>query len=274
MQLAARLASRISPENRDRIKSATGVALFHALLGYALITSLGFDLPAAVADELKMFEVAEPPPPPPTRPAAPDRAQAKRARPKDAEGAASPANLRDTPTEIMAPKPEIVIPVPPPVVIAPIAGAGNVARAGAANVPGPGTGSGGQGTGLGSGTQGSGTGGGGGGGARGVRARFLSGEIRDSDYPDAAYDARAGGVVQLSFVVMPNGRVRNCKVTRSSGRADLDSTTCRLIERRFRYRPARDADGKPIAETVRGRHVWEVGPEPPPIDVEPTIPDP
>ena len=265
---------QVTEENRDRLKSALGVGLFHALLGYALVTSLGFAPGIPAIDELKMFEVVEEPPPPPTKPARPDKAQAKRARPKNAEGAASPANLRDTPTQIVAPKPEIVLPLPPPVIVAPVAGQGDVARAGAAQVPGPGTGSGGQGTGLGSGTQGSGTGGGGGGGAGGVRARFLSGSIRDSDYPEAAYRRRIGGTVHLRFVVLPNGRVRQCAVTRSSGSAELDAVTCRLIERRFRYRPARDARGKPIAETVRGQHLWEIGPEPPPIDVEPTIIDP
>jgi protein TonB len=60
-------------------------------------------------------------------------------------------------------------------------------------------------------------------------------------------------------------------VTRSSGSRALDSTTCRLIQSRFRYRPARDGAGKPIAETIRGEHSWELGPEPPPIEIEPEI---
>ena len=94
------------------------------------------------------------------------------------------------------------------------------------------------------------------------------------DYPDAAYERRISGTVFLRFVVDPTGRVSECTVTRSSGSRELDATTCRLILRRFRYRPARDAQGNPIASVVRGEHQWEVGPEPPPIDVEPDIPDP
>jgi protein TonB len=69
--------------------------------------------------------------------------------------------------------------------------------------------------------------------------------------------------VFVSFVVGPSGRVDSCKITRSSGNRDLDATTCRLIQRRFRYRPARDGSGKAITETVRGEQEWEVGPEPP-----------
>jgi len=53
----------------------------------------------------------------------------------------------------------------------------------------------------------------------------------------------------------------------------LDSTTCRLIMSRFRYRPALDPDGRPVAETIRGEHEWVLEPEPPPVDVEPDVPD-
>ena len=261
----------LDQDRRDRLKSAVAVGALHALLAYAFLTGLGFDIPGEVGNQLKLFEVTEEPPPPPAKPAPPDTAESEIAKPKEAEGAASPKNLRDTPTEIVVPKPEILIPVPPPVIAAPVAGLGNLAAAGASDIPGPGTGSGGQGTGLGSGEYGSGTGGGGGG--RGTNARWLRGAIYDSDYPRSAYEGRIGGTVFLRFRVAPDGRVSDCAVTRSSGHRELDAVTCRLIMRRFRYRPARDARGRPVAEVIRGEHVWEVSPEPPPIDVEPDIPD-
>jgi protein TonB len=265
---------QVDQENRDRIKSAAGVALFHALLGYAFLTGLGFDLPGEAAERLKMFQVNEEPPPPPAEPARPEKAESRVHKPKDPEGAASPANLKDTPTEIMAPPPEIRLPVPPPVIAAPAAGQGNAAAAGAALVPGPGTGSGGIGTGLGSGARGNGTGGGGGGAGRGIPARWLSGRIHDRDYPRAAYERGIGGTVYLRFTVAPSGRVSDCTVTRSSGSAALDETTCRLIVQRFRYRPARNAEGKPIAQVISGEHLWELAPEPPPVEVEPDLPEP
>ena len=263
----------LTDQNRDRLKSAAGVSVFHALMGYALLVGLGFKVPESVADELKIFTVAEEPPPPAVPPPPEKVEKSQREKPKDPEGAAAPPNLKDTPTQIVAPPPEIPIPVPPPITAAPIAGQGNADSAGAAQVPGPGTGRGGQGTGLGSGMQGTGTGGGGGGAGRGVRARWISGEIRGSDYPDRAYRAKISGSVYLRFVVAPNGRVSDCTVTRSSGSAELDATTCRLIRQRFRYRPARDGAGRPIAETVRGQHDWEVAPEPPVTWVEPDIVD-
>lgn len=241
--------------NRDRLKSVLGVAVFHALLGYALVVGLGFDVVQQVSEELKMFDVAEELPPPPVVEPPPAGPMTKEKKTPNPEGAASPANLKDTPTPVVAPPPEVRIEVPPPIVAAPIAGQGTAPAAGAAPVPGPGTGSGGQGTGTGSGTHGNGTGGGGGGGVR-TRAEWISGSIEQSDYPRAAAEVRAGGTVHLRFVVQPNGRVNGCRVTRSSGRQDLDTATCRLLEQRLRYRPARDLWGRAVPEAVIGDHVW------------------
>jgi protein TonB len=265
---------QMNSENRDRLKSAAGVAAFHALLGYAFLTGLGYEVANSVGEELKMFDVFEEPPPPPAEPPPPEKVlKSAKPKPKDPEGAASPPNLKNTPSPIVAPPPEIRIEVPPPVIAAPVAGQGSAFSAGAAEVPGPGTGRGGQGTGLGSGSQGTGTGGGGGGIGVGTRARWIRGRIVDSDYPRSAFEARISGTVFLRFVVAPDGRVSDCTVTRSSGSAALDATTCRLIKQRFRYRPARNEWGRPVPDTIRGQHVWELGPEPPPIDVEPDIPD-
>ncbi|HLL29954.1 MAG TPA: energy transducer TonB [Allosphingosinicella sp.] len=264
---------RLEPQQQDRLKSAAVVGLIHALIGYLLLTGLGYSPSAAVPEALKLLNIAEEePPPPPARPARPDtEKKARKARPKNAEGAASPANLRNTPTQIVAPPPEIRLPVPPPIPAAPVAGQGSAEAAGATNLPGPGTGSGGIGNGLGSGRFGNGTGGGGGGGGRGSRARWLSGSIDASDYPESAYRARRGGTVHLRFTVAPSGRVSDCVVTRSSGSRELDNVTCRLIVRRFRYRPARDAEGNAIASSVIGEHEWEVAPEPPVKWVEPDV---
>lgn len=266
MQIDARV-------NRDRAKSIVGVALFHAAIGYALIHGLGF-VPVAVAEEpLTIFDVApEPPPPPVAEPDKPAPAP-KKPEPKDPEGAASPKNLRDTPSPIVAPPPAIVLPVISPVIAAPVAADGNRESAGAADVPGPGTGSGGQGTGRGSGSAGDGMGGGGGGGTGGddIPSRLIRGEIRDSDYPRAAVVAGSSGTVHLRFTVTPKGRVAGCTITRTSGHPSLDEVTCRLITRRFRYRPARDASGRAVSDTVQGEHLWQVGPEPPVTEIEPTI---
>ncbi len=251
---------RLAAEPGDRLKPAFAVAFIHVFIGYALLRGLGASVEPALRDAQQLIEVSLEtlPPPPPAPPDTEDRVVAK---PKDAEGAASAANRKNTPTEVVAPPPEIRLPPPPSITTAPVAGQGTAASAGAAVLPGPGTGAGGVGNGLGSGLFGDGTGGGGGG--RGVSARFIRGTIDPDDYPKRAVERGAQGTTHLRFTVQPNGRVRDCVVTRSSGHRDLDSVTCPLLERRLRYRPARDAAGRPVAQTIRGQHEWGLGPEPP-----------
>jgi protein TonB len=91
---------------RDRVGSALAVAALHALLFYAFLTGLGARFVEQVSEPLKMFDALEEPPPPPAQPAPPEKVKKSAvAKPKDPEGAASPANLKDTPTQIMAPPP-------------------------------------------------------------------------------------------------------------------------------------------------------------------------
>ncbi|MEO0501562.1 MAG: energy transducer TonB [Pseudomonadota bacterium] len=131
---------------------------------------------------------------------------------------------------------------------APAPSDGRESDAGAAQVEGPGTGLAGTGTGRGAGGDGMGGG--------GTRAELVSGEIRNRDYPRAARKARAEGVVEVNYDVGPDGRVRNCRVTLSSGNAALDITTCRLIEDRFRYEPARNGRGQPTTDVTGWRQTW------------------
>lgn len=232
---------------RDRAASAAGVALFHLLLGYALLTGLGVSLPVADEQRLNLFDVALPVPPPPVEEAVPE--QRRQAR---EEGAAAPPNLVAKAAPVAAPPPRVKLKVPPPVVAAPLPGVGAAPSAGASTLPGPGSGSGGQGVGTGSG--GSGNGPGGGGAAQ--RAQHVSGRISDSDYPKTASRARIGGTVIVRFTVGTDGRVSGCRVSRSSGNLDLDATTCRLVERRFRYRPALDSSGAKVADVMGWKQVW------------------
>ena len=235
--------------NRDRLKASIGVVAFHALLGYALITGLGFEVVRTVSDNLKLFDVQEPIPPPLEEQPKPDLASSEE------EGAAAPPNIKSEATPVVAPPPKIRIEVPPPVVSAPLPTPrpGNDPTAGASTVKGPGTGAGGEGTGTGSGGSGTGTGGGGGGGRP---AQLERGRLMNQDYPRSALRAGIEGSVFVRFTVQTDGRVSGCTVTRSSGNEDLDSTTCRLIERRFRYRPALDTEGRPVPEVVRKSYDW------------------
>jgi protein TonB len=257
---------------RERLTAAFAVAALEAILGYALLTGLHVARGLPVPEPLRILGLTLPPPPPPKKKPKPPPARAKAANP---EGAAAPPNLRATPTEIVKPPPPpIVFPPPPPVAAAPIAGVGAAPSAGAAPVAGPGTGAGGEGNGTGSGLGGNGTGGGGNGGGpgrgRGKPPKHIHGKIRNGDYPEAAKAAGAQGSLWVRYTVLTNGRVSNCRVLRASGNTVLDATTCRLIEERFVFRPAKDERGRPVQASLVEEHSWIMSEkEPPPETDEP-----
>lgn len=236
------------------------VGALHAALAYGFLTGLGVEIVREVEEPLALINLADTAPPPePATPMLPEKAPEPTARPKDPEGAAAPPAIRNTPTPLVAPPPEVRLPVQTPIPAAPVAGQGSASAAGAAPVPGPGTGRGGIGDGLGSGRFGDGTGGGGGGGVA-EPTSYWRGEIRRSDYPAEAVANRWEGRVTMRLVVDPQGRVADCRVTRSSGYRSLDAATCRLAVRRLRYRPARNSAGRPVSDVTVASHHWIMGP--------------
>ena len=164
-----------------------------------------------------------------------------------ASGKASPANKQAKATPVYAPpivRPTPTIPASPHPGIA--AGADN----GAALRAGPGGGAGGVGNGTGSGGSGDGEGNG------GEDAEWTGGKIRDGDFPSEARKAKAHGTTETEIAVTSDGRPASCRVTRSSGNAQLDATTCRLVMERFGFRPARDDSGRAIAGVVEYDQEW------------------
>lgn len=230
----------------ERLLPMAGVAVMHVALGWLLISGLGADMVREVSESLQTFNVEPPPPPPPPieQEGAPS---VESAAPDEPAPAAPPAPAAEEKAAATEPTPGWDVPPP---VAAGLVPSGPSGSAGSADA-GTGSGAGGEGTGTGAG--GSGSGGGGGGGSR---AQHVSGQIVRSDYPRAAVDSRAEGRVETRFTVGPDGRVSNCRVTRSSGSAALDQTTCRLIEQRFRWTPARDAHGRPISEERGWQQTW------------------
>ena len=225
--------------SRERAFSLGAVALLHLGLAWALVAGLAYRVMPLSSDALRVFTVTVPEPPPPVPEIVPPPAPAAR------EGAAAPAGRRARPSPVVArPSP---VPRPQPIRAAEKPAEGAAPSSGASTA-GPGPGSGGVGTGTGAGGEGSGAG--------GVRARLRSGTIRNRDYPRAAWRARIEGAVTVRYTVGTDGRPRGCRVTRSSGNAELDSTTCRLIEARFRYEPARNAAGEPVEAQVGWRQSW------------------
>ena len=224
----------VSSPDRHRLVAVLVAAAIEIGLALLLIAGLAARfagpsrVPAVVTFTASERRVPPPPPSPPPRKPDPGEAAPK--------GHAAAALAR------AAPLPKLAVAIP-----SPAAGtAGNSAETSAGNP---------EGSGRVSGTGPRGEGAGSGGGAVSAPLR-IAGALRDSDFPRGAPEAAAGGVVAIAFRVRSDGRVDRCRVIVSSGVALLDALTCRLVERRFRYRPAGDDSGAPVDAELRTSFTW------------------
>jgi periplasmic protein TonB len=249
--------SMYSPR-RNRTVSAFGAALLVAALGALLMSGLAARVPALMRDSITLVSLdpREPPrqpKPPPERPK-PRAVQSTDTGARPAKGAPSSPNLRNRATQVVAPKLEPLI-LPPPIVAATQAGTGSAANTGASDRLGPGQGAGGFGSGFGGGGDGEGGDNGG-----DVPPRQIKGRLRFSDLPAGLQESERGGWVSVRYAVNIDGRVSDCRVTESSGSAELDWVTCALIERRFRFDPSRDGRGRPVRSIIVETHSWTIEP--------------
>lgn len=226
---------------RQRAFASGSAVMIVAAVGFGLVSGLDLEFVRKASEAITA--IAIPAPRPPREEMTRSKAPSERAK-----GPASAANKFAKAAAVAAPPPKFP-PISPPINAAPRPGEGSALSAGATPDPGPGSGAGGRGDGTGAGGAGSGTGG-------GKRAVWHSGAIRDRDYPREASRAKAGGEVEVRFTIEANGRVTGCRVTRSSGDTSLDETTCRLIQARFRFWPATNAAGQPVASQYGWRQSW------------------
>lgn len=103
-------------------------------------------------------------------------------------------------------------------------------------------------------------------------AQLRSGSISDADYPAAAIRTRAQGATTITMQISAEGRVTGCSVTGSSGNSALDSTSCSLAQRRFRYSPE-VRNGQLVATTRTHQITWRLPEDAPDAPIEgPTNP--
>jgi len=228
-------------ERNERAKALAGVLLVHVVLGAVILTGLNVHNVRRVVESLKTFDIDEPPPPPPPQPP-PPKEQAQRA--KEEEGA---AGKKADPSPVVVPKPKIELPAKPPVTAAPVAGTGSATTSGAAN----------YGTGPGAGGSGSGRGGGGTGDFSGYTPAQRISKIPDTQYRRIrAASGMSSGRIGITLKVNTDGRPSNCRIVRTSGNPDVDALFCELAVEYVRFRPARDADGTPVAQDITWYPDW------------------
>ena len=92
-----------------------------------------------------------------------------------------------------------------------------------------------------------------------VRARAnLVALFSTDDYPRQAIRNEEQGTVQFRITIAPDGSVSDCTVIASSGSAALDRASCAIVSERARFKPARDASGQRVADTMTSRVRWEL----------------
>lgn len=223
----------------DRVKAIGGVLVVHAALAAVILSGLDVHSVARTVERLKTFDIREAIPPPPEPP--PPTQVSQRAR--DKEGAAA---KKARPTPVVAPSPKIVLPAKPPVTAAPVAATGSAATAGAAT-DGSGTGAGGTGTGL---------GGGGSGNYSGYTPARMLNKIPDHEYRRISGGRIPRGSASIRFRVSADGRMTNCRIVRSSGDPIVDAIVCDAATRYLRFNPARNRNGRAIAQDMSYTPTW------------------
>jgi protein TonB len=81
------------------------------------------------------------------------------------------------------------------------------------------------------------------------------GTIDDSFYPPSAIRNEESGTSVANFVIGADGRVASCNA--SGATPTLDAETCRQILK-WRYKPALDSNGQPIAQPKSQRVTWRL----------------
>lgn len=66
------------------------------------------------------------------------------------------------------------------------------------------------------------------------------------------------GIVGFRLTYDVDGVPRNCEIISTSGYADLDGTTCRLLMERARFQPGKNPAGKPVGGTYSNRIRWMI----------------
>jgi protein TonB len=235
------------PRRSGRVGAAIAVAVLHLAAIAVLIRAFAPDLGAVVLGPVtQAFDIAVPPPQP--RPSPESRVSIE---PRQ-QGRTGSAGRKATSRAVSAPPVTQKLSL----AVAPLVPATGADISAGALSGGQGSGAGSAGDGLGAGGQGEG----GGGGA--ARPTKIAGDIVSArDYPAETRDLRLGSAVTVAVAVDASGRASGCRIVRASRDPDADRITCALAIQRFRFRPARNAQGQPIPGVYGWQQRWFAPPK-------------
>ncbi|VWX53092.1 energy transducer TonB [Novosphingobium sp. 9U] len=82
--------------------------------------------------------------------------------------------------------------------------------------------------------------------------------VTTSDYPAVSLRRGEQGIARFEVSVGGDGKVTDCRVTSSSGAAELDAATCKYVAKRARFEPATDGSGARVSGTYSGSIHWVI----------------
>jgi TonB family protein len=77
-----------------------------------------------------------------------------------------------------------------------------------------------------------------------------------SEYPAKAMAGGHNGLVQFRLDVDPEGKVSGCHVLARTNPDDFADLTCKSLTRRGKFKPALDAQGRPVPSFFVGKVSW------------------
>lgn len=82
--------------------------------------------------------------------------------------------------------------------------------------------------------------------------------VSDSDYRSNWIRKEWAGVAGFAVTIDAKGKVSDCTITRSTGHGAMDAATCKLIQRRAKFNPAKDSYGNPVAGSYSNSVNWRL----------------
>ena len=82
--------------------------------------------------------------------------------------------------------------------------------------------------------------------------------VSTNDYPSVSVREEQEGTARFVVTINEKGRVEDCRITKSSGHSRLDAATCKFVERRARFTPARDRSGEKTTDTYTSSVLWQL----------------
>ena len=212
-----------TPSPTRRLAALGGVALLHVAAVYALLSGFAVTIYESLDDRLRARQIPAEPPPPPAPEASADPREPPLLAPKpliDLNRSPREATIIDLlPVE---PRPLPTLPARDPLPLPQPSASASYAAKAAIPLGNPGK------------------------------------WATSDDYPARALREEREGTTRFRVTIGPDGRVRNCEVTASSGSSDLDKATCESVAKRARFRPATDDTGASVTGSYANAVRWEI----------------